>query len=79
MKEKVIQKFKGTVIRKIDKMLIVEVVTYKTHPKYLKKYRSSKRYHVHTESNAQNIGDVVSFGACSPVSKTKKFKIVEYV
>lgn len=71
------QKIKGTVIRKIDKMLVVEVVTYKTHPKYLKKYRSSKKYHVHTESNTQDIGDTVIFGACSPISKTKKFRVIE--
>lgn len=76
MEGKVIQKFQGTVIRKSDKMLVVEVVTYKTHPKYLKKYRSSKKYHVHTESDALNVGDVVTFTGCRPMSKTKKFVIL---
>lgn len=73
MEGKVIQKFQGTVIRKNGTMLTVEVVTYKTHPKYLKKYRSSKKYHVHTESDAAKIGDMVSFTGCRPISKTKKF------
>lgn len=72
-----LQKFSGTVIRKIPNMLVVEVVTYKTHPKYLKKYRSSKKYHVHTDSDVQNVGDVVNFIGCRPMSKTKKFKVVE--
>jgi small subunit ribosomal protein S17 len=77
MEATVMQKFSGTVIRKNDKMLVVEVVTYKTHPKYLKKYRSSKKYHVHTDSNVQNVGDTVSFVGCRPMSRTKKFKVVE--
>ena len=77
MEGKVVQKFQGTVVSKSDKTLVVEVVTYKTHPKYLKKYRSSKKYHVHTETNAQNVGDVVVFVGCRPMSKTKKFKVVE--
>ncbi len=71
------QKFSGTIIRKNGSTLVVEVVTYKTHPKYLKKYRSSKKYHVHTDSDAQNVGDVVEFVGCRPISKTKKFKVVE--
>lgn len=77
MTEKVLQKFQGTVLRKSPNMLIVEVVTYATHPKYLKKYRSSKKYHVHTDSNTQEIGDTVTFVGCRPMSRTKKFRVVE--
>lgn len=77
MEGKVVQKFRGSVVSKGDKTLVVEVVTYKTHPKYLRKYRSSKKYHVHTETDSQNIGDTITFIGCRPMSKTKKFKVVE--
>lgn len=79
MESKRQQKFQGTVIRVSDKTLVVEVVTYKTHPKYLKKYRTSKKYHVHTDTNAESVGDVVSFVGCRPMSKTKKFAVVNKV
>lgn len=77
MEATVTQKFTGKVVSVGVNTLVAEVVTYKTHPKYLKKYRSSKRYHVHTDSNTQKIGDVIDFIGCRPISRTKKFKVVE--
>ncbi|MEF3691589.1 MAG: 30S ribosomal protein S17, partial [Candidatus Moraniibacteriota bacterium] len=50
--EKIKKTIKGVVVSdKMDKTIVVAVETFKTHPKYLKKYRSTKRYHVHDENN----------------------------
>jgi small subunit ribosomal protein S17 len=68
---------KGRVISdKMDKTIVVAVESFKTHPKYIKKYKSTKKYKVHDPENKAKIGDVVEFIDCKPVSKDKKFKIV---
>lgn len=68
---------KGKVISdKMDKTIVVAVDSFKTHPKYLKKYRSTKKYKVHDPENKYKIGDMVEFIQCKPFSKDKKFKIV---
>ena len=70
--------FKGAVIKKSqEKTATVEVVRVVIHPVYAKRYRVSKKYHVHDESGNVKVGDRVKFSACKPISKTKKWKIVE--
>ena len=48
------------------------------HPIYKKSISSTKKYHVH-DSQGVKVGDEVRFTACKPVSKTKKWKILEVV
>ncbi|NTV41297.1 MAG: 30S ribosomal protein S17 [Candidatus Moranbacteria bacterium] len=55
----------------MDKTLVVAVESLKTHPKYLKKYRSTKKYKVHDGENKHKVGDVVKFVQCRPMSKDK--------
>lgn len=55
--------------------VIVEVTSYKTHPKYRKKYRFSKRYHVHDEKGGTKVGEKVEFISSRPVSKRKTFSL----
>ncbi|OGI21327.1 MAG: 30S ribosomal protein S17 [Candidatus Moranbacteria bacterium RIFCSPHIGHO2_01_FULL_55_24] len=70
-------KLKGVVVSdKMDKTIVVKVDTLKTHPKYLKQYRSSKRYKVHDEANAYKIGDVVMFQECRPISGQKRHSVI---
>ena len=77
-KSRIIRKKQGIVISdKTDKTIVVAVTDFKTHPKYLKKYKSTKKYKVHDEDNKYKIGDKVSFVECRPMSKDKKWKIVE--
>ncbi len=69
--------FKGTVVSTaMDKTVVVAVDTFKTHPKYLKKYVSTKKYKAHDEDNACAVGDVVTIAACRPLSKEKRFVVV---
>jgi small subunit ribosomal protein S17 len=68
---------KGVVISDVlDKTLVVRVDTLKEHPKYKKRYISSKKYKVHDEKNEYKIGDQVFFQACRPISKDKKWRVV---
>jgi len=70
-------KLSGTVVRnKMEKTLVVAVDTLKTHPKYLKQYKSTKRYKVHTEEKKYALGDKVTFEECRPMSKEKHHTIV---
>lgn len=69
---KKIAKKKGIVVSdKMDKTIVVAVRSLKTHPKYLKKYRSTKKYKVHDKENKFKKGDAVEFMQCKPISKDK--------
>lgn len=75
--KKIIKKFKGTVVSdKNDKTIVVRVDTFKMHPTYKKRYRSSKKYKVHDEKNQHKIGEVVEFVTCRPISKDKKWRVI---
>jgi small subunit ribosomal protein S17 len=74
---KKIVKRKGTVISdKMDKTIVVAVEKLKSHPKYLKKYRVTKKYKVHDQENKCKVGDVVEFIQCRPISKDKCYKVI---
>ena len=74
---KIIAKKKGVVVSdKMNKTIIVSVDTYKTHSKYKKKYKSTKRYKVHDEDNKFKIGDLVVIEPTRPISKDKKYKVI---
>lgn len=69
---------KGVVVSdKMDKTIVVEVTTLLTHKKYHKKYKDTKRYSVHDENNSYKVGDEVLFNECKPMSKSKKWVVVE--
>ena len=70
----------GTVINATnDKTINVLVETYKVHPKYHKRVKSSKKYCVHDEKNIAKVGDVVRIVETRPLSKTKHFYLKEIV
>lgn len=57
----------------------VKVKTIKMDEKYRKQYATSKKYAVHDEKGNAKVGDVVSFEECRPLSKTKRWRVVEVV
>ena len=70
----------GTVINATnDKTINVLVETYKVHPKYHKRVKSSKKYCVHDEKNIAKVGDTVRIVETRPLSKTKHFYLKEIV
>ena len=70
----------GTVVSdKMDKTITVLVETYKNHPLYHKRVKSSKKYCVHYEKNIAKVGDTVRIVETRPLSKTKHFRLVEVI
>ncbi|URN96197.1 MAG: 30S ribosomal protein S17 [Candidatus Pristimantibacillus lignocellulolyticus] len=64
---------------KMDKTIIVAVESYKKHNLYHKRIKSTKKYKAHDESNTAKIGDVVKIMETRPLSKDKRFRLVEIV
>ena len=70
--------FSGVVVSdKMDKTIVVKVDRYIKHPKYQEYIKKSKKYKVHDPENTKKIGDKVVFAEAKPISKTKKFILVD--
>ena len=64
---------------KMDKTAVVAVETIKQHPLYRKTIRTTKKYKAHDPNNQAQIGDVVRIEEARPMSKEKRWLIVEWV
>jgi len=64
---------------KMNKTITVRVETVKQHPLYKKTIRTSKKYKAHDEENAARIGDVVKIMETRPLSKDKRWKLIEII
>jgi len=74
------RKLTGTIIsNKTPKTIVVEVETLKAHPKYKRRYRMHKNYKAHVESGEYNVGDKVVIEEGRPISKDKKWRVVNKV
>lgn len=62
---------------KMDKTIVVEVSTMVQHPTYKKMLRTSSRIKAHDEMNQAHIGDRVLLMETRPLSKDKRFRLVE--
>ena len=68
----------GTVVSdKGDKTIVVRVERLMTHPIMKKTMRRWKKYHAHDPANAAKVGDIVQIEECAPLSKLKRWRIVE--
>ena len=68
----------GTVVSDInDKTIVVNVKRKYIHPLFDKVITSAKRYHAHDKDNKFKIGDKVKIIESKPLSKKKKWKILE--
>jgi len=69
---------KGTVVSdKMDKTVVVRVQRLKKHPKYRKFYKVSEKYHAHDEANAFHVGDTVTIRETRPLSKSKRWVVIQ--
>ncbi|WP_018865677.1 MULTISPECIES: 30S ribosomal protein S17 [unclassified Thioalkalivibrio] len=64
---------------KMDKTRTVLVERRVRHPLYGKFIRRSTKLHVHDEENVSRMGDRVRIRECRPVSKQKRFALIEVV
>jgi len=69
---------KGRVVSdKMDKTVTVLVDRFVKHPKYKKFIKKSKKYKAHDEANAYKEGDQVTIAESQPISKDKRFVVVD--
>jgi small subunit ribosomal protein S17 len=74
------QERRGVVVSdKGDKTIVVKVSVTKSHPKYKKVVRRTRKFHAHDEGNTAAIGDTVRIVETRPLSKTKNWRLAEIV
>lgn len=61
----------------MDKTVTVNVERQFPHPLYGKAVKRTKKYHAHDENNEYQVGDVVRITETRPLSKTKRWRVVE--
>ncbi|KGN78682.1 30S ribosomal protein S17 [Porphyromonadaceae bacterium COT-184 OH4590] len=64
---------------KMDKSITVAVKYKEKHPMYGKFVNKTKKFHAHDEKNECNIGDTVRIMETRPLSKTKRWRLVEII
>jgi small subunit ribosomal protein S17 len=78
-KSRRIQKVGRVVSNKTDKTIVVVVESLKKHRIYKRTFKQTKRFHAHDENNICQIGDTVRIEESRPISKTKRWRLVEIV
>lgn len=63
----------------MDKTITVAVNRFKKHPLYKKALRRTKKYKAHDAENTCNVGDTVRIRETRPLSKTKRWRLVEII
>ncbi len=77
METKQHRQLKGVVVSdKMVKTIVVAVAQIKTHPKYLKQYKVTKKFKAHDENRQFHVGDKVTIAETRPLSKTKRWVVV---
>lgn len=64
---------------KMGKTVVVEIGRVKEHPRYGRRYKVHKKYKAHVEKGEYQIGDRVVIEECRPISKDKRWKVVNKV
>src|SRR5438552_8004471 len=73
------QKVGRVASNKMDKTIVVIVETLKKHRIYKRTYKQTKRFHAHDELNECQIGDIVRIEESRPLSKLKRWRLIEIV
>ena len=73
------QKLGRVVSNKMDKTVVVAVNYLRPHPIYRKTVRKTNKFYAHDEQNQCQIGDTVRIEETRPLSKLKRWKVVEIV
>jgi len=71
---------RGTVVSdRMDKTVVVSVERRLAHPLYGKQVSRRKRYQAHDEENKYQVGDVVRIEETRPLSKRKRWRVLELI
>ena len=81
MEERALRKTRvGRVISdKMDKSIIIAIEDHVKHPVYGKIVKRTKKIHAHDENNECGIGDFVEVMETRPLSKTKRWRLVQII
>ena len=81
MEDRKIRKQKTGVVtsNKMDKTITVSVERRLRHPMYGKFVKKSKKFHAHDDTNECGIGDTVRIMETRPLSKLKRWRLVEVI
>ena len=81
MTERNLRKTRIGVVRgnKMDKTITVAVERRVKHPMYGKFVKKTTKFHAHDEKNECTVGDVVRIMETRPLSKTKRWRLIEVV
>jgi small subunit ribosomal protein S17 len=72
--------FVGEVVSdKMDKTIVVKIVRPRLHSIYHKYVMTTKKIKAHDEKNEAHVGDKVRVIECRPVSRDKRWNLVEIV
>ncbi|MEQ9262213.1 MAG: 30S ribosomal protein S17 [Owenweeksia sp.] len=64
---------------KMQKSITVSVERRQKHPMYGKFIKTTKKFHAHDEEDQCNIGDTVKIMETRPLSKSKRWRLVEII
>ena len=64
---------------KMQKTVVVRVVSVTEHPKYKRRYKVHKKYKAHDENKEYKVGDTVVIEETTPISKDKKWKVISKI
>ena len=64
---------------KMDKTIVVKITRGVPHPVYSRHIKKSIKLHAHDEQNTAGVGDTVKVAATRPLSKSKRWRLVEVV
>jgi small subunit ribosomal protein S17 len=74
------RKFTGTVVSdKMDKTIVVSVMSFSKHPKYKKITKRYAKFKAHDEKNSAKTGDKVRIAETRPLSRDKRWRLIEIV
>ena len=78
--KKLIRRLKGVITSdKMDKTVVVEITRLKKDPHYRKYYKISKKYKAHDPEKQYKVGDKVVIELTRPMSKDKRWIVVEKI
>lgn len=64
---------------KMEKTIVVQVNTLKSHPLYGRTMKRSTRFQAHDENGEAGMGDTVEIMECRPISKNKNWRLLKVV
>ncbi|MDI6800066.1 MAG: 30S ribosomal protein S17 [Actinomycetota bacterium] len=63
----------------MEKTVVVAVEMLTEHPLYKKRVRRTTKFKAHDESNSCSVGDIVQIMETRPISRTKRWRVVQVV